>query len=356
MTDARLDVLVVGAGQAGLAAGYRLKQAGLTFLVLEAAPRVGDSWRRRYESLTLFTPRAFSQLPGLKLSSDPEGYPARDEFAGYLEAYAAAFALPVRTGARVSRLAWDGNGFRAELADGTDVSARAVIVATGGFQVPAKPSIASGFAGSVVQLDPETYRGPQSIPADGRVLVIGDGASGRDIAVELAVTRETLLAAGKPRKLFPERILGKSVWWWLRNLGLMRVGAQSFLGRLMRRADPFPDRGRSLAAIAGAGVDMKPRLVTAEGRTATFTDGSSSEVEAVVWAVGYRDHYEWLETAGAKDSAGKVLHDEGVSPIPGLFFVGRPWQRNRASALVMGAGEDAGEIVRRILDARSVLA
>jgi len=353
MPDGSVDVLVIGAGQAGLAAGYHLRQAGLEFLILEAAPRVGDSWRRRYESLTLFTPRAFSQLPGLKLLGDPEGYTTRDEFAGYLEAYAAAFSLPVRISACVTRLGRDGGGFRAELADGTEVCARAVIVATGGFQVPARPSIASGFAGSVVQLDPETYQGPQSVPADGSVLVVGDGASGRDIAVELAATRETLLAAGKPRRLFPERILGKSVWWWLQNLGLMRVGAQSFLGRLMRRTDPFPDRGRSLAAMAAAGIDMKPRLVTAEGRNATFADGSSSEVKAVVWAVGYRDHYEWLETAGAKDSAGKILHDEGVSPIPGLFFVGRPWQRNRASALVMGAGEDAAEIVRRILDARS---
>ncbi|MBS3651964.1 NAD(P)-binding domain-containing protein [Pseudaminobacter sp. 19-2017] len=347
MPDPILDVLVVGAGQAGLAAGYHLKQAGLEFLIVEAAQRIGDSWRRRYDSLTLFTPRAFSQLPGLKLSGDPGGYPTRDEFADYLEAYAAAFALPVLTSACVSRLVSEGTGFRARLSDGTEVCASAVIVATGGFQVPVKPAIASGFDGSIVQLDPESYRGPDSVPA-GRVLVVGDGASGRDIAVELAATRETLLAAGKHRKLFPERIMGRSVWWWLRSLGLMRVRAESFLGRIMRKADPFPDRGRSLAALAAAGVAMAPRLVKAEGRTATFADGSSAEVAAVVWAIGYSDDFGWLDVPGTKDGRGSPIHDGGISPVPGLYFLGRPWQRNRASALVMGVGDDAREIVRRI--------
>ncbi len=182
----------------------------------------------------------------------------------------------------------------------------------------------------------------------GRVLVVGDGASGRDIAMELGATHETYLAVGKPRRLFPERILGRSVWWWLKSLGLMRARPDGFLGRFMRRADPFPDRGRSLPTLEAKGVRIASRLVATEGRFASFADGIRTEVDAVVWAVGYHDDFGWLRIPGAKDAQGKVMHAAGVSPVPGLFFVGRPWQRNRASALVMGVGDDAEAIVRQI--------
>ncbi|MGN6550652.1 MAG: flavin-containing monooxygenase [Pararhizobium sp.] len=346
MPDRQLDVLVIGGGQAGLASGYHLKRAGLAFLIVEAEPRVGDSWRKRYRSLTLFTPRQFSQLPGLALEGDPQGYPSRDEFASYLESYATRFSLPVETRAQVVRLTFGSGRFRARLSDGREVCARQIVVATGGFQRAMRPGISVGFA-DVVQLDAGSYRGPGDVPA-GRVLVVGDGASGRDIAVELAATHETLLAVGKPRRLFPERILGKSVWWWLKVLGLMRVGAGSFLGRLMRKADPFPDRNRNVAAMKAAGVRLVPRLVKAQGRRATFAEGSGTEVDAVVWCIGYRDDFDWLEIPEAKDSAGRILHEQGVSPVAGLYFAGRPWQRNRASALVMGVGADAEAIVTRI--------
>ena len=343
-----LDVLVIGGGQAGLAAGYHLKRSRLDFRILEAAPRVGDSWRRRYRSLTLFTPRAFSQLPGLRLTGKPDGYPSRREFADYLEHYASTLGLPVDLNAEVLRLTKDeGEGFRARLGDGSEVSARAVIVATGAFQMPLRPAVSKGFAGDVVQLDARTYRGPEDVAA-GRVLVVGDGATGRDIASELAATHETLLATGKPRRLFPERILGKSVWWWLRRLGLMRVGADSLLGRMMQRVDPFPDRDRSVAALQAHGVRLVGRLVAAQGRAASFADGTGIDIDAVVWSVGYRDDLDWIAIPAVTDDCGAPVHDGGVSPVRGLFFLGRPWQRNRASALVMGVGDDAEIIVDQV--------
>lgn len=347
MPEWNVDVAVIGAGQAGLAAGYHLRQSGLEFLILEGAARPGDSWRNRYDSLTLFTPRAFSQLPGMRLAGDPGGYPSRDEFADYLEAYAKAFSLPVVNGVKAEGLTLDSAGFRIKTQQGSVIASRAVIVATGGFQKSIRPALATGFSAAVTQFDHETYRAPQSLPP-GRVLVVGDGASGRDIAVELAATHQTLLAAGKPRKLFPERILGRSVWWWLRTVGLMRVKGNSVLGRMMRNADPFPDRGRNLSAMRQKGVRILPRLVRANRSTALFADGTAEAVDAVVWSVGYCDDFGWLDIAGAKDAAGNVLHDEGRSPIEGLYFLGRPWQRNRASALVMGAGDDAEKIVLTI--------
>lgn len=351
MPDGRLDALVIGAGQAGLATGYHLRRHGLEFHIVEQSHRIGDVWRKRYDSLTLFTPRSQSALPGLSLAGDPDGYPSRDEFAAYLEDYAARWRLPVATGARVVELTRDGPDFLAMLSDASMARSRSVVIATGGFQKPARPAIATGFDASVVQLEPETYRNPASVPP-GRVLVVGDGASGRDIALELAATHETFLAAGKPRRLFPERILGRSVWWWLKTLGLMRARPDSLLGRMMRRADPFPDRGRSLSALRAAGIRVMPRLVEAEGRTASFADGKRMEIDAIIWAIGYRDDFDWLRIAGAKDTGGAIVQTQGVSPVPGLFYVGRPWQRNRASALVMGAGDDAEAIVQRIVSNR----
>ena len=128
----------------------------------------------------------------------------------------------------------------------------------------------------------------------------------------------------------------------------MRASSASFIGKALRRRDPFPDRDRGLASLARRGIELRPRLTAAEGDTAVFADGERRKVAAVVWAIGYRDRTDWIEIPGALGDDGRLLHDAGVSPVPGLAYVGRPWQRNRASALVMGAGEDARRIVESI--------
>lgn len=341
-------VLVIGAGQAGLAAGYHLRASGMTFTIVDVCDRVGGSWRRRYDSLTLFTPRRLSRLPGMDMPGDPAGYPTKDEFADYLESYASTFRLPVRTGKRVVGLEREGELFSARFGDGTMRRAEQVVVATGGFEQPVVPPIASGFGSAITQLTVDEYRNPRDLPS-GTVLVAGDGASGRDIAAECAKRGRVLLAVGKPRRLLPERLLGRSVWWWLGASGVLRARPNSVVGRMLRKADAFPDRGNSLAALASAGVEILPRLVGADGNQATFADGRSFEISAVVWSVGYRDATDWIRIDGATDGKGAPLHDEGISTVRGLYFVGRPWQRNRASALVMGAGQDARAVVDAIL-------
>ncbi|MGO3868626.1 MAG: flavin-containing monooxygenase [Alcaligenes sp.] len=345
-------VLVIGAGQAGLAAGYWLKQDNISFEILETEIRIGTSWRRRYASLSLFTTREFSALPGLSLSGDPEGYAGRDEFADYLETYATHFGLPVRLGVSVVTLRRDSAGlFTALLSTGASVRASQIIVATGGFQQPLVPVLASGFGPEVLQLTPEDFGDGASVPA-GTVLVVGDGASGRDLAVLARKGHEVLLATGKPRKMLPERIFGKSIWWWLRRLGLLSVSGSSRIGRLMQRKDPFPDRDRSLKSLAARGIVMMPRLLDAKGGEAVFEGGQSHKIAAVVWAVGYRDQTDWLQVRHALDDQGRFLQEEGVSPVSGLYFLGQPWQRNRASALVMGVGDDARQIVKAITATR----
>jgi putative flavoprotein involved in K+ transport len=342
-----VSVLIIGAGQAGLAAAYRLRQKGISFQVVEANARIGDAWRKRYSSLTLFTPRRFSALPGLELQGDGEGYASRDEFADYLERYALVHQLPISTGTTVERLSRCGEEFEALLTTGERILARNVIVATGGFQRAVVPKLSLNIAGDVQQLTAESYSEPSNVVL-GTVLVVGDGASGRDIAAELAASHCVILSTGKPRRLFPERILGRSIWWWLSLVGLMDAGRDSFIGRRMRRADPFPDRDRSIASLKRRGVAVVPRLIGTTGRQAEFADGRMEAIDSVVWAVGYRDETAWLAIPGALDDQGRFVEQGGVSPVTGLYFVGRPWQRNRASALIMGVGQDAEVVAAAI--------
>ena len=342
----RTSILVIGAGQAGLAAANELKKEGIDFLLVDAAA-VGDSWRHRYESLTLFTPRSISSLPGMALAGDPDGYSTKEEFAAYLERYAKIGGYRVETGTRITSLRQDRGAFEASSHDGRVYSASAVIVATGPFSTPHVPSLSQRFPDNVQQMHVAYFRDAGSAP-EGPVLVVGGGASGRDMALALVASHPVLLARGRNRRLFPERILGRSTWWWLKRLGLLDAKPNSLIGRRMRRMDPFPNRGNDDEVLTRKGIVLKPRLVSVDGPYAVFADGSRAAPKAVIWATGYRDDFNWMQIEGALGAEGQPLHQEGVSPVPGLFFVGRPWQRNRASALIAGAGDDASFIVERL--------
>lgn len=340
-------VLVIGGGQSGLAAGYYLKQAGIPYLILEKNARVGDTWRNRYTSLTLFTPRSLSMLPGLMPAGNRDSYPTRDEFADYLERYASIHGLLVRTSALLKRLTLNAAGqFEAYLGTGERLHPVSVVVTTGGFQTVSEPQ-SSSIDPDIQQLTATRYRDPSQV-VPGRVLVVGDGASGRDIAAELSTTHKVLLATGKPRTLIPEFFLGKNVWWWFSKLGVLSAPAESWLGKRMRKADPFPDRDRSLPSLQTRGVEIMPRLVSFTGRAARFEGEQAIDIGSVIWAIGYRDDISWLQVPGATSARGEFLHYEGISPIPSIYYVGRPWQRNRASALISGAGPDAKDIVQAI--------
>ncbi|MBB6182173.1 putative flavoprotein involved in K+ transport [Rhizobium flavum] len=343
----RTDVLVIGAGQVGLAAANELKKAGIDYLLVDAAAAVGDSWRQRYETLTLFTPRSISSLPGLPLSGEPDGYATKDEFAAYLVRYAAVGGHRVDVGTRVVALRGEPRAFEAVSRDGRVYAASAVIVATGAFSEPRVPSLSHRFPDTVQQMHVADFQDAGSV-AEGPVLVVGDGASGRDVALAIATSHQVFLARGRGRKLFPERILGRNTWWWLQRLGLLGAKPDSIIGRRMRRIDPFPNRGNDDATLVRKGVVLKPRLVSADGCHAIFADKSREAPQAVVWATGYRDDFAWIKIEGAVDAEGQLMHQEGISPVPGLYFVGRPWQRNRASALIAGAGDDAKYVVRRL--------
>lgn len=344
-----LDVLVIGGGQAGLAMGYQLKERGHRFQIVERNPHLGESWRNRYDSLVLFTPRAYSALPGLPLLGDPDGYPTKDEIADYLERYAGYFDLPVLTDTGIRSLTRVKEGFRARTDAGEIIDARAIVLATGAFQIPSIPAISRQLSPDVLQLTPESYNRPDQVPS-GRVLVVGDGATGRQIAVELAATHEVLLATGRPRRVSPQRILGRSVFWWMDRLGILRASRETRVGRYLMEADPFPGKDLALGRLRRRGVGVVGRLSRVDGKSVGFASGERAEVDAVIWATGYKDDSRWVAIPEAKDSRGGFVHRRGVSPVPGFYFIGRSWQWTRGSALLHGVGDDAANVASRIAE------
>lgn len=343
----RLDVLVIGAGQAGLAVGYHLRRLPVTFRLYDRHERVGDVWRERYDSLRLFSPRAFSALPGLALPGDPAGYASKDELADYLEQYARIHELPVVLGEGIIDLELEGGRFLARTSHGGEVSASAVVVAAGAFQLPVVPVFAIKLAADLPQFTAASYRNPAQV-ASGRVLVVGDGATGRQIARELVPSHEVWLSTGKRRTVVPQRILGRDSMWWFSGLGLLKADRDSWLGRQVRTSDTIPGLHLRLSALRRAGVRVVGRTVDATGRRLVFGDGTAAPFDAVIWTLGYRDDASWIDIPSATDGRGTVIEDRGLSPAHGLFHVGRSWQNNRASSLLCGVGDDALEVVHMV--------
>ena len=342
--DELLDAAVIGGGQAGLAMAWQLAQHHLRFVVLEAGPELGHTWRSRWDSLTLFTPTQYNSLPGMPFPGAPDTYPGKDAVAVYLQAYAAAFSLPVRLNARVTQLHKTAEGFEIRTQDET-YRARQVVVATGPFQVPLVPPAAQRLDGSVIQLHSADYRNSQVLPP-GPVLVVGGGNSGFQIAEELtAAGRQVDLSIGTKMPVLPQRLAGRDLFWWLTRLGLLRVSVTSRPGRRMSRRDFII--GGSRRRLQAAGVRFRPGVAEAQRRTFRFTDGSTLAVGTVVWATGYRSDYSWIGIPGvARD--GTVIHRRGATEVPGLYFLGLSWQHTRGSALLGFVRDDAAYLASRI--------
>lgn len=342
----QFEVAVIGAGQAGLAAGKALQDAGIDFVMIDGAQRIGDSWRSRFDSLRLFSPRSLSALPGMPLPGPDQVYPTKDEIADYLEAYARQFSLPVRLATRATSLGKYNGGFRIDVSTGPQIHSRAVLIAAGAFQVPSRPAMACNLAPNILQLDGRSYKNPAQLP-EGRVLVVGSGATGRQIAKEVGAARETWLACGSPAIISPHRVLGRDMMWWAKVSGLLTADKDTLRGRLARRHDSFPGPELSDKALRRTGIRLVGRAVKASAKRITFACGIEQEFRAVIWATGYRDDSSWIDIEGALHH-GAILEDRGISPVPGLYYVGRSWQKSRASALLCGVGREAEEVVAQL--------
>ena len=344
-----LDVLVVGAGQAGLALGRYLQQRDARFLLVDAGARVGDVWRARWDSLRLFTAAEHDGLPDLPFPGEPGTYPGKDAVADYLEGYAATFDLPVRLGTRVTRLSPATEGFTAETSTGP-VQARQVVVATGPFSAAHIPAAAAGSTRRSSRCTARSTAARPTFPT-GRSWSSGPGTP----------------ACRSPTN-WP-RPGGRSRWRSVPGRGRCRNGrwaatcsggspAPACCGRRWTRGwvAVSGTASWSSALVAGAAEAWRrPAAAAASVRPVArsrSTDGTATDVAAVVWATGFRPDHGWLDVPGAVVD-GAPVHARGVSPVPGLFFLGLPWQHTRGSALLGFVQEDAAWLTERLLAARA---
>ncbi|WP_242337228.1 MULTISPECIES: NAD(P)/FAD-dependent oxidoreductase [Anaeromyxobacter] len=397
----RTDVVVVGGGQAGLAASRCLQARGVDHTVLERG-RVGERWRsERWDSLRLLTPRWQSRLPGFSYRGpDPDGFMSRREVIGYLEAYARSFAAPVEAGVAVHAVERDGDGYRVT-ADRGAWRARSVIVATGHCDRAHVPPLAAELPADVVQLVPARYRNPRALPAGG-VLVVGASATGLQLADELHRSgRPVTLAVGRHVRL-PRRYRGRDVMEWLDATGILDEGADAVADLEAARRQPSlqlvgrPDhRTLDLGVLLDEGVrlvgrvqgveggrvllaeDLDETIAAAERRLARLLgrieahvaqsgaaavpppepiraispppapraiDLRADGIRTVIWATGYRRSYPWLRVP-VLDERGEIRHAGGVTPAPGLYVLGLQFLRRRNSSFLDGVGKDAAVLV-----------
>ena len=337
------DVIVIGGGPAGLAAAHRLKEAGLSHVVLEASDQVGGSWPRYYDSLTLFSPARYCALPGLPLEGDQDRYPTRDEIVDYLRRYAEHFGIDVRTGALVATVDWRGADHVVRLDSGDELHARAVIAATGGFGRPSIPAIEGMdcFGGRLLHV--AEYRSPESFSGQ-RVIVVGAGNSAVQVAVELADVADVTLATRAPVRFKKQAPLGRDIHWWLDRTGIDRLP----LGRKVNKTTPVLDTGRYQQALAAGRPPRQPMFDRLTPVGVGWPNGLEEPVDSVIFATGYVPNLGYLP-AEAFGPDGWPLHRGGVSTaVPSLGYVGLPGQRGIASATLRGVGPDAARVVERL--------
>lgn len=342
-------VIVVGAGQAGLAMGHALARAGLKpqvdFVILDADAAGERSWKRRWHSLRLFTPARHSSLPGVRFPGSRSGYPRTDEVGDYLENYANQLGLVPMWGTRVHGVRADSHGHGLTLVTNLgEVSTRNVVAATGPFAEPRFPSFAGRVRVTGESLHSDSYTHPTQLP-DGSVLIVGAGNTGRQLARELAGSHQVTLAVGALQRELRQRLLGVDIFSWMAATGVLRIRASSTVGRLLSRREVAI--GESLQELRMIGVRLVPRVVDAAGSTFHLEDGSTVVARSVLWATGYRPGFDWLPEE-VRDHDGGITQRRGATPVPGLYVLGLPWMHTRGSALLFGVGRDATHIARMI--------
>jgi putative flavoprotein involved in K+ transport len=349
----RVETVIVGGGQAGLATGYHLARQGRSFIILDASERIGDPWRRRWESLRLYSPAGYDGLPGLPFPAGRASFPTAAEMADYLEAYAAQLQLPVRSSTRVDALSKEGDRYIVATGEQT-FEAENVVVATGVMQEPIVPSFASELDPSIRQLHSSDYRNLTQL-REGAVLVVGASHSGADIAYEAAAEHETILS-GPDTGQIPASVetrRGRLGFRAMFFVGSHVLTMDTPLGRKMRphiRHGGAPLMRYRKKDLAAAGVErVLARTVAVQHGKPALDDGRVLDAQNVVWCTGFRRDDSWIQVPYEVDEDGYPVQYRGVvASAPGLYFVGMLFLHSFASMLIAGAGRDAERVAKHI--------
>ena len=338
MTIETPTVVVVGAGQSGLAGARAASAVGLHPIVLEASDRASGSWPHYYDSLTLFSPAGYSGMPDFPFPGDPERYPTRDEVADYLEEYAQHLGVDIRTGRHVTGVEQDANEFVVHTQD-ESFKAAGVIAASGSFANPHRPTLLGQgeFAGRTLHV--ADYRSPKDHAGE-RVIVVGGGNSAVQVAYELADQAAVTLATLEPISFLPQRTGGRDLHHWLDTTGFDNLPA-AWLAQLVE-SPLVVDTGDYADALESGALDCRRMFTAFENDAVVWPDGTREHVDAVIFATGYRPNLDYLRPLGALTAAGEPQHVGGISTTHlGLVYLGLEFQRSFSSNTVRGVSRDA---------------
>ena len=357
----RFETVIVGGGQAGLAVGYHLTKRGHSCVILDANGRVGDSWRKRWPTLRLYSPAVVDALPGMRFPAPPHSFPSGSDMAEYLEAYAQKFALPVRTRVGVDGLERKGDGYLVTAGE-RRFEADNVVVATGVFQHdhPVIPAFAAELDPRIRQLHSADYRSPTQLQ-EGGALVVGAAHSGGDIAYEVARAGYRTLLSGRDTGQIPFDIEGRKariVFPLLRFVATRILTVSTPIGRKAKgeiRTHGGPLLRVKRNDLEAAGVErVCERTVGVEDGRPMLADGRVVDVANVIWCTGFRNDYGWIRFPLPLDADGFPEQERGAVPSsPGLYFVGLPFLHSFASMLILGAGRDGRRVAKHIIAHRT---
>lgn len=353
----RHDVVVVGAGQAGLSVGYHLKRKGIDHVILEGAPRIGDVWRNRWDSLRLFTPAKFDSLDGYRFPAHKDVFPTKDEMADYLERYAAKFELPVRLNAPVKRLHKANGRFRVETTDRVYEADR-VVVAAASYQKPRLPAFAKDLDPQVFQMHSHEYRNPAQLP-DGPVLLVGAGNSGAEIAMDLAKTHKVYLS-GRDVGHIPFDIAG-----FMGRKLLVRMVIRGMFHHMLTMRTPMGRKFRSKmhghgmplirtrpGQLERAGVRRIGKITAIRDGKALVDDGTKVAFASVIWCTGFHSGFDWIDLPVLDDHGDPRQRFGKATDVDGLYFAGLHFEYAVSSTMVAGVGRDARRVAGWIAAAR----
>lgn len=341
------EVIVLGAGQAGLAAGYHLQQQQLDYVILEASEQTAGSWPKYYDSLILFSPAQYSSLPGMDIPGGSDHYPTKEEVVRYLKQYREEFNLNVQTQKKVVQVTKNNHDFTVKTEHGITYQTRAVICATGSFNNPYIPGIPGKQIFEGRTMHSYHYQRPEPFASEG-VVVVGGRNSAVQIAVELAQVADVSIATRSPIKYIPQRLLGRDGHFWGRLIGYDTFPIGLWLN--VKDKEPVIDMGAYKNAIeVDHNPDQRDMFTRFTKNGVEWVDGRTERVDSVVFATGFIPRFEYLESLHAVDQEGNPLQKSGISTaVPGLYYVGLHWQRNHASATIRGVGPDAKYVLKHL--------
>ncbi len=334
-----LDFIIVGAAQAGLAMAYYLKEQGKEFLVVDKESEIGASWLNRWDSLTLFTPAEFNNMPGMDFPGKKGHYPSKTEVADYFKEYVRKFDIPVQLNTFIESISKESDHFILKSPEG-DFSARNVIIATGPFHIPYTPPFSKRIDKDIFQIHSNYYKNPGQL-SPGKTMVVGAGDSGFQILDEVSrEDRGVYFSGNTDVKVLPQEILGKTLWWWFTKTGFLSFSRDTWLGRRISRSRQ-PVIGTPVKEILNRdNVEPVGKTKNAEGEIIVTEKKKINDLKNIIWATGYRPNFTWIEGLElTKD--GYPWHHRGVSNREGLYFIGLPWLHTRGSATLGGIKKDA---------------